>query len=105
MVNSTLSNLQAACGAADPVNSGGMSARARDIPALWDSGVIQVALLVAPPSVLPNDHVLHADGAHVAQHLHLLITDILRIKAHLPNGRCQISHKISNMCSLHVRCL
>ena len=80
-------------------------ARARGIPALWDSGVVQVALLVAAPSVLPNDHILHADGAHVAQHLHLLITNVLSVKAHLPNGTCQIGHKISNMLSYHVGCL
>ena len=77
-------------------------ARARAIPALWDSGVIQVALFAAAPPVLPNDHILHADGAHIAQHLHLLITDVLRVKAHLPSGTCQINHKIWNMFALHV---
>jgi len=88
---------------------GGKHARgrawARGLPALWDSRVIQVALLVAPPPVLPNDHILHADGAHVAQHLHLLITNVLCVKAHLPSGTCQINHKIPNMLSLHVQCL
>ena len=56
-------------------------------PALWHSIVLQVAQLLVGLSlasaVLPHNHVIHADGVHVAQHLDLLIADVLCIQADL----------------------
>lgn len=57
-----------------------------DTPASGDSLVVQVALLALAAPVLPYHHILHLDGAHVAQHLHLLIPDVLCIQTHLPTG-------------------
>ena len=54
-----------------------------DRPASRNSMIVQVALLALAAPVLPYDHILHLDGAHVAQHLHLLIPDVLCVQTHL----------------------
>ncbi len=51
-------------------------------PASWHGLVIQVAWFVdavlVAALVLPDDNIVHVDGQHVAQDLHLLIPDVFR---------------------------
>ena len=51
------------------------------VPASRHSLVIQVARLLdamlVAALVLPNHHIVHADGEHVPQHFHLLVPDVL----------------------------
>ena len=58
-------------------------------PALGDSVVVQVAGLGAlahAAAVLAHHDVVQAQLLHAAQHLHLLVANVLRVQAHLPHS-------------------